>query len=397
MTTTTLTTVGEIAVIDASSIHWLQFVDSDGNYNSSRNSRPLSFGNPIGDFHAHDKRPKTGSGTLAVPLSRGWESRHGTIEVEIATDDDKTEAVTQRQTQLTVWAADEETREVARTAAHMWGFEVTENADKSLSFTATPQSGEMVEYVANMCYRRGYAIPAAVAIRNYGQDVESIDYGYPVAATLVEYDDDKERLIAHLGENLQKTEGRSAYATLEFIAIARDLVGAGGSEADIVRAGVKRGTAQKLYPIAKLDAKYRSLKLVQRCLMQPPETNGKSKPKYVEGGYIDAAKLDKERLRRLLKGYKEDDAIFPPAKKDEIEAYIAETFKGTRNKTKAMDAKRLEALAESSDVDIVRVLADAIRNNKSGVLDKMRKHADAFNVACSQVLESAGIKVPNAE
>lgn len=364
-----------IKTVDYSDIHWAQYFDGD-TYTSDVNTRPTSFENPLSDLFAKDKPPKPTSTGLALPMMRGWEPRQGVPEVTALTDKEIKAAIDQRTQQIETWEASEDalTKQLAETARQVWFPGGKPKAPK---------------YGGNMGFRRGFAIVGSIMLLNYDRK-PSFKYSVPV--NVVEYDNETDRLMAHIAENVQKTEGVSTYNALDYVDIAAKLVARGGLETDLTKAGVKRGTAQKVFCLAKLSAKFRVLKLVDRVNMEPPKlrANARRFP-YSEGCYIPLAVLDKEQLRHLYKGRaaKGDKAAIEPAKTaEQVESYVSDAMRGSTNtQDKAMPKDRMESTAESHAVDIVRIIVDAVRHNKEKVLNDLANKADQINAALEDILK----------
>lgn len=336
------------------SVWWDQLYNPlTGEYESGPNSaRKQSFNNPMSDLWASNgKPPKNPAQGVVSLLCRGWDIAQGVVECEkITTKADKQRCVKQRKQQIELWEA---------AAAENPVYAVVASHAKALWFP----NGKAVEptHKANMCFRRGYALPAVVAVMNYGEAVVS---DFQIAISEVEYADDLTRTLAHVRENL-KDAGRSKYSPVEYVLLAQKIVEAFGSEADLVRQGVKRGTAQKAFAIAKLDAMFASVRLVERLTMDAPELpEGEKQYPHKDDGYIPFGPLDKERLRTLANGKKDGTPTASDA--SEVEAYIGEAMKGGNNANKGMKRDKQDAIATTHKSLLVRKIVKALHDNDSG-------------------------------
>lgn len=374
----------QFSTVDYSDVHWFQTFDGT-TYESDENTRPTSFENPMSDLFGKGKPAKPTATGLVIPMGRGWESRHGVPEVYELTAKQQKEAVAQRRKQIALWEESDNPTivELAQTAKRVWGF-VTATG-KPAKNPRTPKMG------GNMGFRRAYAIMGAIHVANY-DDSESESYTYEIPIQVVDYESETERILAHVSENLQKTEGVSRYLPLDYVSIATKVVGSGGIESDLTRAGVKRGTAQKVYNFARLAGKFKNLNLVDRVMMDPPKLRkGAKRYPYSEGCFIPISVLDKEELRVLASGRKakaDKPEIQPASKADEVESYIASAMRGSTNtQDKMLPKDRVESIAESHDCEIVKLVCHAIRNGKTSTFEKLRKVADELNKATAPILE----------
>lgn len=391
-----MATKQDLARVDFSDVHWFQVFDpKTGEYASDENTRGSeSFDNPMQDLvpAADVKREKDGSikplpgKGQVINLTRGWQSSGGVMEVYALDSDGKKAAVAQRKRQIALWeAAGGVYKDVAQTAKRVWGF-VSAKTGKAVKNPPAPSYG------GNMGFRRAYAIMGAIHLLNYSRP-NSPEYSYSVPIEVREYEGELERLTRHAWENEYKDAGASKYSQTDYVLIARKAIGALGTEADLTRCLKSRGTAQKCYAFAKLDSKFPTLKLVERVLADPPKLDGKQKRyPYGKGCYIPFSTLDKEDLRRLLKGGKKEGIEYQPAEKpDEVESYVRAAMEGKKNdNAKMLPKANIKAGGDSHDCMIVRRVLSAVYNNEQKVFDKLRELAPAINEA----LTKAKIELP---
>jgi hypothetical protein len=306
------------------------------------------------------------------------------MEVFELTAAQKQAAVKQRRKQIELWekSGDKLLGEVAKVAKRVWGF-VGANG-KPL------KNPKMPKYGGNMGFRRGYAIMGAILMRQWF-DEGGTEYAIPIEVR--EYEGELERLSRHTIENDWKDAGASKYSQTDYVRIGRKAVGCLGTEADLTRMIKSRGTAQKVFAFAKLDSRFPDLNLVDRVLRDPPKLSDKQKRyPYGKDCYVPFNVLDKEYLRRLLKGGKKDGVEFEPAEKaDEVESYVREAMEGKVNdNSKMLPKAQIKAGGDSHDCFIVRRVLRAVYDNDQKVFDRLRALAPAINEA----LTKAKVELP---
>ena len=372
----------EILQVAFADVWWNQLFDpKTGTYTSDDNTRGAeSFANPLSDFEESFGKPKhkkTPTG-LSVLLVTGYDTTVGNIpHVFELTKIQGQQAVKQRKEQIALWRQIEtdDYQTLAKVAERVWGLVDAEG--KAVAAKNVP----LPKYGGNMGFRRGYATMGAIVLR------ESITF--PIPVQIVQYESGVERTIAHLRENEMKTAGSSKLAPLDYVLAAVQIVDEGGRESALTDAGVTRGTAQKVYAFAELNARFRKLKLAQRVEMTPPTLGkGVTRYPYSEGCYIPFSVLDKEGMRKLARGSKD---IAAASKPDEVESYIAAAMRGVAQSTRMMSRKDVESRAEKHICDIVRIVCEAVATNDASVFTKLVKVGEALNDATHPILAEIGL------
>ena len=355
--------IGQVVNLDYAKIHWFQL----------ENSRTKEdFGDPLADLDADYERDNKGKVVVNVTppkgvdsrvwkealvqrLIDGWDVSQGATKVEEATKDQVAKAIADRKRQIAVW---QEAKQfpLVETAKKVWF-----------------PNGKAIEPVAiaNETFRRAYAIMGAI----HRRIAEGMDATYNVPAMVVTFDDEKERRIDHLAENLKKDDGRKLLGDSTLLAETAKLHKLGGLiEADLLRAGIKKGTAQRLLRTCELSAKYHKVHkgptIVERCLMDVPELKGGKIP-YKMDGYLSSPSLAKEAIWFLYNeknpfqakqgsGVKMEDAEDYPFTVDNVEKYLRSTLEGGVNAQKQMSSTRIAAYAKNDGCKLVQYIMQAI-------------------------------------
>lgn len=292
--------VGEITDLEWFNLHAFQ----------ERNTRKDSFGKPLGDLgevirplkegETNDDRGVGGTGQpLVGQLFGGWDSVKGSVEVTLPTKADVDLAIQQRREQLAAWRSiDDEHRSLADFVEGYW-FPKGEPAP--------------ILAIANMSYRRTFALPAVVYAR-YRRGVEKTGH-FTVPVVVMKYADELTAFTRHVMEN-DKDSGRAKYSERDWLLVAKRLMALNpkANEASLVRLGCKRGAAQKVWRFALLDAQQPAANLYERAMMSPipsvdpatgqylyaaPNPNGLTNAERI-GSYIPLERIDKEDLQALL-------------------------------------------------------------------------------------------------
>lgn len=244
--------------------------------------------------------------------------------------------------------------------------------------------------------RRFYALPFTIALREAKLPKEP---EYTVALEALAYTGDSDALFSQLlYEN--RDNAKQGYSEVGMIRNAIRLLDRNYrlGEADIGRmlsladhfdpvtkkpTTMKRGLRQKVFRAAKLALKHKSLDIGKRLDVDPeyipaehPTMAGKLK--YVEGGYIPVAKLDKEDSWALLGKRKENtnsvlaltnDKSPPEGGYDSaiVEKWLESVITGSAPKRKGYSDKDAKALLDSARVtDSVAKVGDVLKALTSG-------------------------------
>jgi hypothetical protein len=372
---------GDVFNVDYSHIHW--FHSDNTRVTSGKGIVGGDFGDPLVDLDAamkteterEDKKELRGG--LVRSMFRGWDAKQGAVEVEFATKAQQDAAVKERKALIAEWRKTAETRGLADTAEEIW-FPDGKPAP--------------VVFVANMSYRRAYAIPGAIHRRKVTLPDWTGDYSYPITVKLVQYDDPRDRIIQHTLENLGKDENRLQYSYLSFLKTGVKIAEIPSSiENDLLRAGMSVGTKQQIWRFIQLDKMYRSLggktSLIERAFMEPNVKD--KKPVYVAGGWIKADSLGKEEIYKLLKGKawdsdgSEKNAPTAEVTPEYIESFIkAKMQREGGNAPKMLKKERIEALGNLKDPDACKLLASVC----DAIVSGHEKYFDAFTPkVCEEV------------
>jgi hypothetical protein len=355
-----------------SEVHWLH----------DENSRVESFGNPLSDIDFKIEKPEGTNDGLVLPLYNGWDMSQGVckvLSVEHAAQlrgcsikELVAKCQAERQAQIAAWEAKEETKGLAQTAKRVW-------------FPAGKPAA--VHYVGNECFRRGFAIVGVIHKRSVQPSFNG-ELGYDVPVIVTEFASELDRVISHARENTQKDAGRSEYAPLDYFKLAMQIVAANGGESDLVRAGVKRGTAQKVHGTARLAWKYPSVRLAERIYLPAVE----SIEEYSNNCYIPLSKIDKEEVRRLLNGYGPGDKgqTTPIVVTDTvIHTWLASVVTGNVKRPATMSATDIGKLKDNP-CHIIQRVATAILANDAVFFATLAKHHELVNACNMDVIALFG-------
>lgn len=289
--------VSGLREIDVSKIGWLYSHNSrQCAVDSVADKQGTSYGSALADLAADaesvdaegrlkytpNKKDGTAEG-LVVPLLDGWDAKQGVLEVVTVAEFARLESMRtgqpvtselivkqvqrDRETILKVWEQSDAFRPLCETARQLWE--------------------EAPEYIAVCGYRRSVGIVGAIHRRR----TSGKPLAYPVACEVTVHGSPVELLASNIRENLGKDQGRRLYAPLDYLRQAVLMLAAGGKEADLCRAGVKRGTAQKVWATVCLDRAFPDVGIVDRCRL--PEKDPL---------YLPLQSFDAGQLRKLLDG-----------------------------------------------------------------------------------------------
>lgn len=377
-------------------------------YVSPDNSRPASWRNPLSDLYEKGKKATPTTYGLCIPMMRGYEARHGSLEVfNLYTKEG--EPVKLPKSKRDDWVRDLTGRidpifaeliphvEVCETyidlASVLREFQIRifKESDnplwQGLATTAEKVWEKDPEVGGNMGFRRGGGgALGAIHLLNYDRDRPS--HKYEISCQLVEYESEKDREMAHVAENLQKGEGASGYSDADYIAVGVKLARSGGIEADLIKIGMKKGRARKVLPLAKLHLKFGGLNLLRRFAMDAPESVDGRIP-YSEGGHVSFGPLDYRTLTGLWKGVKQSGAgpaIEVAETPQEVEDYIKAAMEGVDRQSSALKKDRQVSIAESHACLIVRKAVQAVREGDGRWFDRLEENADDINTLLKGVV-----------
>lgn len=380
-------TIGVVTDINFALVH--HFHDDNSRQKAGESD---SFGNPLSDMDFSPDKPdafndKGGKG-LVRALFDGWQVKHGAMTViplaafaamRKQTEEDVIAQVrADRERQIAAWEADENTKGLANVAKRVWF-----------------PDGEMVVPLAigNDCYRRSYAIMGVVYKRTLLPSFDG-NLTYTVKVLPATYPNELARIIDHAKEN-DKDRGRSEYAPLDYLKLALQIVRQQGAEADLVRAGVKRGTAQKVYRAAKLDQKFPSVRLIERCFLPVPKDGVFGE--YSPDSYVALSKIDKEEVQRLLDDrWYNDTARATPINVTaaKVHQYLAEKMSGRTEKSPSMSqGKFIEACKDHASL-FLRAIGKAVVANDTAFFANLTPFHEQLDAVWTEIQAAQGVSAP---
>lgn len=325
--------VGEVANLPWYNLHAFQ----------ERNTRKDTFGRPLADLAevvkvlGEGEERKVSSGgddqPLVAVLFDGWDSVKGSVEATIPTKDEIALAITQRREQLAKWRQfDDEHSRLADFVEAYWF-----------------PNGKPCEIlaIANMSYRRTFALPAVVYARSRRGVDKSGNYTVPVV--VCKYANELSAFLRHVLEN-DKDSGRKKYSDRDWLLIAKRLRGLDdkATESSLLRLGAKRGTAQKVWRFVLLDERFSDRNLYERAMSTPTDLDDSGQYPHVEpdpkgltekeriGSYIPLDKMDKEDIGALLNDIdpaKRTEKVPKVATTKIVEGYVEHKVRGGKSVT----------------------------------------------------------------
>lgn len=351
-------------------VHWFH----DTNIRGTK-----SFGNPVSD-KGFD---------LPWSLANGWDVNNGIVKV----------------TKLSKAQVSKAKKERAETVKNLRKQKAVRNAENKVVYETGALADILSDlyatdpvYAGNTCYRRSYAIPAAIAIRElkggwfpkqgiaddeWPQHVGNYSFDIPIE--LKEYADDAAAFIDHLQENTRKAVGMQPLGHADLVSAGSRLIGYGYSEAQVAReTGLKRGMAQKVYALARLAKMCPKANLVERLSMDI-ERSDNGQTVLTDTGAIPFGPLDKEKVRDLLK----QDTVTP----DDVNALVVSALgMGDKNAPKPFSGKDIRRMAKDHNAAIVRMVLTAVSKQDQKALAYLGGKADAINEALAPVAKKLGPK-----
>lgn len=362
---------GEFVTLDFSAIHHFH----------ADNSRKASFDNPLSDLdfafaspdQFSDKENKNKG--LVRAMFNGWDSSQGVMKIitiesfanlyGITVEEVLQKVREEREEQIRTWEASENTKGLANVAKMVWF-----------------PGGKPVEVLAigNENYRRTYAIMGVVYKRTLSPSYEG-DLTYSVPGVVTNFSSTLEKWTSHVQENTGKDVGRSEYAPLDYLLQAQQCVALLGNESSLVKAGIKRGTAQKVFRLATLNQKYPDVKIIERCFATPPATGVLTE--YTKDCYIPLSRIDKEEVQNLLNGFRSKGKVKNEADAeiltdDDIHAWLADVVTGKVAATRSMSGSEIGKLADKATI-FVQDIAKAIGKNDSQFFANVDKFHKELN------------------
>ncbi len=302
--------------------------------------------------------------TVAVAMFPGWnQNKSGPLIVRPLSDEEKSEALRRLSSS---WEA--------LKAANLSDEPLTiriDDANVSVSLADQcrvfeqifTKNGKLItpKYAGVTGYRRGESWLLASTLRAKRNLEPAIDL--PVIVR--EYKNKQDQYADNVLENAGKMDAAMAMSSADVALACILMVELGASESDLQKSlggPSKRGTAQKMFALARLNGLH-------------PKLDVKAA---VKAGTIKIPALDKEAMRKMAQ---ED------ASAEDVKAYL-ENPKKEKNQKKAMGRPAIERLKENNPCIAVKMVCQAILNDDATVLRELTLNAAKLN----EFLESIGIK-----
>lgn len=304
-------------------------------------------------------------------VNKGWlVDDNGMFTVEKATDADVEEAMKLRTAQ---WES------LKQLAANDSGKIVELKVFEEIYLDTNGKLKE-IQFVGLQGNRRSSAyLPAMVERRKKSTKEDPLPLTTEVAVIIRENLTPLERLQIQVGENEDKTTGFAATSTLDKLLAAKRHFELGASQADL-RKSFKDGMGQKLWGVVSLDAKFPSVRIIER--MKLPQDN----PDYirVESAKFsdmptlltraDPAALAEKNKKLAVAG----QTPMAPLDEEAVKAYFANPDLGG-NKPKIMSRVNIESLRDQNPNLVIKATADAVLANKTDGLSAFTMMAPAMN------------------
>lgn len=374
--------VGQTTTLPYSSVHWFH----------ADNTR-ISVGDPLADLETKidpDGQPSKGekhhAEGLVVPMLGGWDSGKNVkvlrVEDYQRLHSDKypdVESVLsavqkERQDQITAWEMTERTKGLANIAKRVWF-----------------PNGKPAEIVAigNEAYRRSIGVMGALYRRTL-PPLNDDSLTYDINIVVVNFGSAADALVSHVLENTGKDIGRRNYQPLDYLKIALlrwEADRAHFQESDLTKMGISRGTAQKVYAVARLAVKHPELRIAERCFLPAPPTGemveyrapGTNGPDDV-GSYLPMDRFEKEVTRRVADGYDVDDSTrsggeLPAAEQSKVaEKLLTRVSGGKTLAIKAISTTEIGAWKDSPCL-VLRYIGKAIGAGNSQAIKTLEGEA----------------------
>lgn len=358
--------------VDYANIHW--FLETNIRKHTMKD--PLSDINFSVENEGKEDEIVKGSTAdgLVRPLWRGWDISQGACKVVAATPAEAKRAVAERQAEIERLAKEPANVPYSIVLKDVW-FPKGKPAE--------------VKYIANECYRRSRGIRGVLTKRAILADYKDYDTSYRVPVVVVTFANETEKLNSHMRENLGKDDGRSLLSEAEIFFFAKRLIELNpgkAKEADLVKAGVKRGQAIKCFALAAFDRKYPELGLANRILLG-------TKPKGKDEAFVYSAecplplsKIKHENLQKLKNGWRYNDTSGDVSKKvkggiqaKHIEEYFKATLLNMEELRTVPKADEIFTAFVGSPVKLLQHLGDQLRKGNRDCLADLDNNAKRLN------------------
>ncbi len=198
---------------------------------------------------------------------------------------------------------------------------------------------------------------------------------YPVI--IREFENERERAIAQMLENMGKLEGFSKPSEKDQLRCAQFILAQGGTQSDLRRAFTDT-TGQKLYGILTLDKRFPTVKVVERIQKDPADKE------FIRYGGIKGSDLPRLVMRSDPKALAEHNRKMETAGNDQVKPLDAaglENFLSVpkTNDPKIMKKDNIVEMQTQNPNRLVQAVAGAIVNNNIDTLAKFIAHAPAYN------------------
>lgn len=380
-------TVGVVTSIDYAAIYWPHATNTRLSVGEGEEHPLADLDNTFSPDGEATKGEKQFPEGLVLPLMRGWQPRenvsvmtvedycslHKTTPEQLAID-----CQAEREAQIAEWQASERTKGLANVATRCWF-----------------PNGKMlpIQAVGQEAFRRSIGIMGAIYKRTE-KPIFDDTLQYPVQVVVVGFATKLDALMSHVLENTGKDLGKRNYRPLDYLKIALMAWHADRakfSEATLVKMGVSRGTAQKVFAVAKLSVANPDQKIAERVFLTPPpvgtvveyrkpETNG---PDDV-GSYLPLERFDKEITRRVVENYEIDDTnkaggVLPLGNQTaNVEKLLSRVSGGKQLAATRMSGTEIGKW-ENSPVYLLKYIAKAIASNDSQAIKTLENNFQALN------------------
>jgi hypothetical protein len=198
---------------------------------------------------------------------------------------------------------------------------------------------------------------------------------YPVIVR--EFENERERAIAQMLENMGKLEGFSKPSEKDQLKCAQFILAQGGTQSDLRRAFTDT-TGQKLYGILTLDKRFPEVKLVERIQRDPAD------PAFIRYGGIKGSDLPRLVMRSDEKALAEHNRKQETAGNEQVKPLDRaglENFLSVpkTNDPKIMKKDNILEMQTQNPNRLVQAVAAAIINNNVDPLNKFMVHSTVYN------------------
>lgn len=192
------------------------------------------------------------------------------------------------------------------------------------------------------------------------------------------YENERERAIAQMLDNLGKNIGFSRPSEKDMLKCAKFILEQGGIQSDIRRA-FGESTGQKIYGIITLDTRFPGVKLLKRITDTDPVD-----PTFIRYGGIKGSDLPKLVLRSDPKALEEQNRKERTAGRGDLlpltESGLEDALGTPRtNEPKIMKKENITALQTQNPNNVIKAVAKAIMLNNSDIYNKFTVHAPLYN------------------